>query len=188
VIEIEHAYENARSGGTLTILRHWDDTNGDVLELERALPLNTGKLPPHVHLDFVQTFTVVEGTTRAALLGDELSLGPGETLEAPRGAAHVDPWNAGPERAIVRNRVSPVPRFIEVYVETMVHRLLEGKLNGQDEFPFLEVAVLIRETDGQTFDSRLPIGLQRAILPLLAALGRLRGYRVMEVERTSASA
>lgn len=180
MIEVGRAYLNAKSGGTLTVLRHWDDTGGELLELERVLPPNTGKLPPHVHLDFDQTFTVVEGRTRGALRGEELSLGPGGILDASRGSAHVDPWNPGPERAIVRNRVSPVPPFIEAYVETMVRRLLAGQLNGQDEFPFLEVAVLVRETEGQTFDSRFPIGLQRAFLPLLAALGRVRGYAVLE--------
>ena len=57
-----------------------------------------------------------------------------------------------------------------------------GKLNRQDEFPFLQIAVLLGETNGQSFDSRFPIGVQRASVPALAALGRLLGYRVESVD------
>jgi mannose-6-phosphate isomerase-like protein (cupin superfamily) len=179
MVEAGRVYRNARSGGTLAVLTHWDDTDGELLEFERALPPRTGKLSPHVHLDFQQTFTIVEGRTRAELRGEELELGPGDTLEVPEGAAHVDPWNPGPERAVVRNRISPVPAVIRAYVETMVAQAVAGKLNRQDEFPFLQLAVLLDETDGQSFDSRFPVSVQRAFTPALAALGRLLGYRVV---------
>jgi mannose-6-phosphate isomerase-like protein (cupin superfamily) len=178
MVETGRVYTNARSGGTLAVLTHWDDTNGELLEFERTLPPGTGRLSPHVHLDFRQTFTIVEGRTRASLGRDELTLDSGDTLDVPQGTAHLDPWNAGPERATVRNRISPVPLVIRAYVETMVAQAVAGKLNRQDEFQFLQLAVLLRETNGQSFDSRYPIGVQRAALPALAALGRLLGYRV----------
>jgi mannose-6-phosphate isomerase-like protein (cupin superfamily) len=178
MVEAGRVYLNARSGGTLCVLTHWADTGGELLELERSLPPGTGRLSPHVHLDFEQTFTVVEGQARAAVRGEQASLGPGQTLEVPQGAAHVDPWNPGPGRAVVRNRISPVPAVIRAYVETMVARAVAGKLNKQDEFQFLQIAVLLDETDGQSFDSRFPIGVQRAAVPALGALGRLLGYRV----------
>jgi mannose-6-phosphate isomerase-like protein (cupin superfamily) len=178
MVETGRVYTNARSGGTLAVLTHWNETDGELLEFERTLPPETGRLSPHVHLDFRQTFTIVEGRTRAALGREELTLGPGETLEVPQGAAHVDPWNPGPGRAVVRNRISPVPLVIQAYVETMIAQAVAGKLNRQDEFPFLQLAVLLRETNGQSFDSRFPIALQRASIPALGAVGRMLGYRV----------
>jgi mannose-6-phosphate isomerase-like protein (cupin superfamily) len=178
MVESGRVYTNARSGGTLSVLTHWNDTNGQLLEFERSLPPGTGKLSPHVHLDFRQTFTIVQGRTRAALGREKMVLGPGETLDVPPGAGHLDPWNPGPEHAVVRNRISPVPMVIRAYVETMIAQAVAGRLNRQDEFSFLQLAVLLRETNGQSFDSRFPVGVQRASIPILAALGRQLGYRV----------
>jgi mannose-6-phosphate isomerase-like protein (cupin superfamily) len=178
MVETGRVYTNARSGGTFAVLTHWDDTDGELLEYERSLPPGAGKFSPHVHLDFSQVFTVSEGRTRAALGGQALVLGPGETLAVPQGVPHLDPWNPGPERAVVRNRISPVPEVCRLFVETMVAAVVEGKLNRHDELPFLQLVVLLQTTNGQTFDSRVPVGLQRASVPLLGALGRLFGYRV----------
>jgi mannose-6-phosphate isomerase-like protein (cupin superfamily) len=178
VVETGRVYRNPRSGGTFAVLTHWDDTDGELLEYERTLPPRGGKFSPHVHLDFSQVFTVTEGRTRAALSGANVALGPGETLEVPQGTAHQDPWNPGPERAVVRNRISPVPEVCRLFVETMVARVVEGKLNRHDELPFLALVVLLEETNGQTFDSRLPVGVQRASVPFLSGLGRLVGHRL----------
>jgi mannose-6-phosphate isomerase-like protein (cupin superfamily) len=178
MVETGRVYTNPRSGGTFAVLTHWDDTDGDLLEYERSLPPGGGKFSPHLHLDFGQVFTVSEGRTRAALHGEQLVLGPGERLEVPLGAAHVDPWNPGPERAVVRNRISPVPEVCRLFVETMVAGVVEGKLNRHEELPLLQLVLLLRETGGQTFDSRLPVGVQRASAPFLSALGQLLGYRV----------
>jgi mannose-6-phosphate isomerase-like protein (cupin superfamily) len=177
VLETGRPYTNPRSGGTLTLLTHWEETDGDLLEVERSLPPGTGKLPPHVHLDFRQTFTVVEGRAVGALGRKKLALSAAETLDVPQGAPHRDPWNPGPDRGVLRIRITPVPELIRAYLETMVARAVEGKLNRRDELPFLQIAVLLQEKNGQSFDSRFPIGLQRMAVPLLGALARLLGYR-----------
>lgn len=178
-LEAGRRYTNARSGGTLAILKHWDDTERRLVEVERGLPPGTGKLPPHRHLDFSQTFTVIEGRMQAAIRGEKRVLQAGEALDVPQGVAHRDPWNSGSDGAVVRVRLTPVPEAISAYVETMVAASLAGKLNRRDELPFLQIAVLLQETDGQSFDARFPVRLQRAARPLLAALGRLLGYRVV---------
>jgi hypothetical protein len=65
---------------------------------------------------------------------------------------------------------------MKAYCETMFARAIEGRLNGQDELPLLQVAVVLVDMDAQ---ASAPHSYQRATLPLLATLGRWRGYRVV---------
>jgi mannose-6-phosphate isomerase-like protein (cupin superfamily) len=175
--ETGRTYENPRSGARLTVLTHWEDGDGERLEFERELPPRTGKAPPHVHLDFTQTFAIRSGRARAAVGKAERSLTAGDELRLPPGARHVDPWNDGAEPLVYRVTVGPVPEFIRAYAEVYLEQLLAGRLNRQDELHPLQIAVLAQATDAQSFDVRLPRALQQRLLPLFAALGRLRGYR-----------
>ena len=63
--------------------------------------------------------------------------------------------------------------FMEVYA----HLLARDELNEQDEFPTLQLIVILRATNAQSYVANLPVGVQKATLPLLAAIGRIRGYR-----------
>jgi mannose-6-phosphate isomerase-like protein (cupin superfamily) len=174
--ETGRTYENPRSGGRLTVLTHWEDGDGARLEFERELPRRTGKAPPHVHLDFTQTFAIRSGRARAAVGRDRRNLGAGDELRLPPGTRHVDPWNDGDEPLVYRAAVEPVPEFIRAYADVYLEQFLAGRLNDQDELHPLQIAVLAQATDAQSYDVRLPRALQRPLLPLFAALGRLRGY------------
>ena len=77
--------------------------------------------------------------------------------------------------------LSPNPPFIRAYAETSIACLLDGRVGDSGDLPRLHVAVIQAETAGQSFAAGMPIRLQRALLPLLAAVGRLRGYRVEHV-------
>jgi mannose-6-phosphate isomerase-like protein (cupin superfamily) len=160
----------------VTVLSQRGDSDGEWLKVERVMPPGTGRVSLHYHLDADQLFTIVEGQARAALGGNKLLLGRGDSFMIPRGAPHMDPWNPGPHRLVLRNRNSPPSRFVEEYIETMATRAEAGRLNRLDKLPWLQVAVIADETDAQTFDPRFPRGLQKKVLSLLAIMGGLRGY------------
>jgi hypothetical protein len=145
--------------------------------VERLYKPNTGKAGAHLHLDFVQSFVVMDGTATAAVDGEDRELAAGERLEIPQGTPHVDPWNAEEADLLVRFRFTPVPRFVEVYTERAGELIRQDALNKEEEVPILQLFVVLRATDGQSWGAGPPIGMQKALLPLLAALGRLRGYR-----------
>jgi hypothetical protein len=170
-------FENPRTGARLEILATPRD--GGVLEVERLYKARTGKADPHVHLDFEQSFEVVDGAMTMTLDGEEREYGPGDSVLVRRHAPHVDPWNASDADLRVRARFEPVPEFVEGYTETLGHAMRDGsRLNEQGEFRQLQLFVVLHELRAQSYTSRLPIGLQKALMPALAAVGRLRGYRV----------
>jgi len=178
VIEKGKRYVNARSGGTFMLTEHWDDTGDAHTTLERMLPANTGKSSfPHLHLDFTQTWTGLQGEGHVMVDGEERPLNPGDKVVIEPGTHHRDPWNEGPGELIVRGEFDPVPEFIKAYGEAYVNRAVAGELNDQDEFSILQIFVLTQATDGQSFGAGPPVAIQRALSPLLGPIGRLRGYR-----------
>ena len=83
-----------------------------------------------------------------------------------------------PTRSTRCGRVQTPPLAIEAYAEAYVHHLTEsGRLDDQDEMPLLQIFVTSRATNGHSWAGSPPIAVQKASLPLLAAIGRLRGYR-----------
>jgi quercetin dioxygenase-like cupin family protein len=56
------------------------------------------------------------------------------------------------------------------------HRDAAGTLNDQDELPLLQILVIAKATDGRSYGAFPPVAIQKLSLPLLAAIGRLRGY------------
>jgi hypothetical protein len=173
VLSAGETFENPRTGARLAVLHREDE----LLELERLYKPGTGKAGAHLHLDFEQGFEVLEGTATAALEGQERRLGAGETLEMPRSTAHVDPWNAEEADLRVRFRFTPVPRFVEAYTRAAGELMRRDALNRREEVPLLQLFVVLRATGGRSYGAGAPIGVQRALVPLLAAVGRLRGYR-----------
>ncbi len=171
MVELDRAYRHPRNGAEAIIRRN--DPDGYVIEA--TLPPNIGRARAHVHLDFEQDFDVIEGVARLSIKGDEREASAGTTVHVPRGTRHVDPWNAGPDRLVFRNTIAPNPPFIPAYGETVIARLVDGRLSDAGELAPLHLAVVLHATGGQSYGPG-PIALQRALLPLLAAIGRRRGY------------
>ena len=171
MVELDKTYRHPRNGAEVIVRRN----DPDSYVFEAALPPKVGRARAHVHLDFEQDFHVVEGVARLSVDGEEREAVAGETVHVPRGTKHVDPWNAGPDRLVFRNAVTPNPPFIPAYGETIIARLVDGRLGDAGELAPLHLAVVLHATRGQSYAAG-PIALQRALLPLLAAIGRRRGY------------
>jgi mannose-6-phosphate isomerase-like protein (cupin superfamily) len=153
------------------------ESNAQRLRLRRTYPAGTGRADPHVHLDFAQRWTVVEGHGRVAIGGDESEIGPGETIGVDRGTEHRDPFNPGGEPLVVDWLIEPQNEFIEAFIDAYVWLLGRDRLNDKDEFPMLQLMTILHATRAQSFAVGPPRIVQRAFIPLAAALGRLRGYR-----------
>jgi quercetin dioxygenase-like cupin family protein len=170
-------FENPRTGSRLEVVATPRDSGRDVLVVERLLKPGTGKAGAHFHLDFEHRFAVLDGRLTLELDGEERTFGAGEEIHVPRGTPHRDPWNAEDEELGFRTEFEPVPEFVEAFTAVFGHLLREGRTNDQDFVPDLQLFVVLRAYKGRSYGVGPPIWLQKALIPLLAAVGRVRGFR-----------
>jgi mannose-6-phosphate isomerase-like protein (cupin superfamily) len=152
--------------------------DGGDLVIERVMKPRTGKADAHRHMDYVESYEVLEGTATIHVDGERRTLGPGERLELPAGVAHVNPYNETDADLRHRHRISaPGREFAEAFVSALGHHMENGTVNEQGEFSTLQLFVVLHGTHAQSFRTGIPIWLQKAALPVGAAVGRMRGLR-----------
>ena len=144
---------------------------------DRVMPSGKGKADPHVHLDCDQRYEIQSGSATIEIDGERRPLSRGDTVEVRRGTGHRDPYNESASELRFRVVIEPCPPFIDAFGRALAEGYQTGGLNDQDELPILKILVLTRAYDGQSFRSGISIGVQKAMLPLMAAIGRMRGHR-----------
>jgi mannose-6-phosphate isomerase-like protein (cupin superfamily) len=82
------------------------------LEVEARWAPSAAQPPSHLHPAQDERFEVLTGRLMASLEGSERTLGPGESLEIPRGTPHKM-WNPGPEPASASWHTRPAGRTAE---------------------------------------------------------------------------
>jgi mannose-6-phosphate isomerase-like protein (cupin superfamily) len=166
------------SGSGFTVIEGPADNNGARIVFERVMPPGKGKADPHVHLDCDQHYEVLSGAATFEISGTTRTLAGGETADVPRVTPHRDPYNRSTSELRFRVAITPCPPFIDAFGRALAEGYQSGALNTQDELPILKILVLARAFDGQSYRAGLPIGVQKALLPAAAGIGRLLGHRV----------
>jgi mannose-6-phosphate isomerase-like protein (cupin superfamily) len=155
---------------SLTVL----SSTPEALEVEATYGPHGSPPPKHYHPDQDEHFEVRSGRIDVRVGDSERKLGPGETLEIPRGTPH-QMWNSGAEEARVLWRTSPAGRTRE-WFEALdrVHRT--GRV-GKNGMPGpLAFAALLTEYRDVIRLAAGPEPVVRGVLAALAPLGRRRGY------------
>lgn len=173
MLEVGKRYTSPKTGTWAEITER---AGGD-LKFERSFAPGTGRADPHLHEDFTQTWEALSGEGMIEVDGTERAFKTGDSVKIEPGTRHRDPWNLTQAPLHVRGLFQPVNDFVEGYAEAYAHHLTEGGLNDQDEMPFLQIVVIVKATNGRSWGGFPPVGVQKAGLPLLAAIGRLRGYK-----------
>lgn len=173
MLEVGKRYENPRTGTWIQIV----ERAPDLLRFERLFKPNTGKADPHFHQDFTQTWEAIQGEGEIEVEGEPRTFSAGDRVALTPNTPHRDPYNPGDGDFIARATFEPVPEFIEAFGSALGHHLEQDTTNDQDDIPLLQILMIARATDGRSYRAGVPVALQRAGLPLVAAIGRLRGYR-----------
>jgi quercetin dioxygenase-like cupin family protein len=166
--------ENPKTRQRLTFLRTARETDGALLEFEVAAEVEGAALPPHVHPEQEERIEVVAGAARIRIAAEERVLTAGEAASVPAGVTHS--WSCAGEQTRVRVAVAPAANA-ETLLETMYGLSRDGKTNAKGMPKPLQMAVLAHAHRREMAFAGPPVALQRAVLAVLAAIGRLRGYR-----------
>jgi mannose-6-phosphate isomerase-like protein (cupin superfamily) len=147
--------------------------------LRRELPPGTGRTPPHRHLDGSERFELLEGEATGMIGRRRRLMRAGDVLDVPRGAVHVHPHTARNARAVVEHTIEPRVRFVEVFFDSWLRWLSEGRVDSQDEPPLLGVMAVLRDGGGGTWVAGPPVAAQQALAKALAPIAARRGYRAV---------
>jgi quercetin dioxygenase-like cupin family protein len=173
MMDARDVIDNPVTGESVIFSKRAQDTGGDLLSFELVVAAGGVRMVEHVHLRQEERIEVVTGTMRYRLGGKEHGLAAGETVVLPPGVAHTL-WNDGTEEARMLLEVRPALKAKAAF-ETLFGLARDGKTNKQGMPNPLQGALLALEYE--TFLARPPIPLQRAVLPVLAPIARLLGYR-----------
>lgn len=130
----------------------------------------------HMHAIQHESFEVLAGHGKWQLNGVEYDLHPGDRVEVKPGVGHLNPWRVGEETLHIRQRNWPGLDF-DAYFETAFLAAQRGKALPNGNLDKLHQAVILHETRSKSYLTGTPVWLQRLLFPLLAAMGRQKGYR-----------
>jgi quercetin dioxygenase-like cupin family protein len=171
--------ENPITGERITFLKTTQETNGELLRFEYVLPPEF-TIPEHVHPHQEERHEILSGTLRGRVGGQERDYEEGERVVGPAGVPHAWQNPSSEEELRFVSELRP-PLVFETLMETTFGLARDGKTTKQGipKDP-LQLAVLVDETRGMFYSSRVPVAVQEALLALfavLASVGRLLGYR-----------
>jgi quercetin dioxygenase-like cupin family protein len=130
--------------------------------------------PKHFHPSQDERFEVLEGELHAKVDGTEQVLGPGDTLDIPRGAVH-QMWNPGEAEARATWRTTPALRTASWFrAIDALHR--SGRVGSNGMPGPLAFGVMLSEYR-DIFRLAGPDLILRPVLAGLGVIGRARGYR-----------
>ncbi len=151
----------------------------EVFEVEATYAPGAAPPPKHFHPSQEEHFEVLAGSVKALVGDEERSLGPGDTLDIPRGVPH-QMWNPSAEPARVAWQTRPRGRTEQWFtaLDTLQRqgRVAKNGLPGPLAFGAMltEYRDVIRLATG-------PKPLVAGILGVLGAMGRAKGYRPVEL-------
>jgi mannose-6-phosphate isomerase-like protein (cupin superfamily) len=168
--------ESPLSGARIVFLKTARDTNGELLQLDDVM--KGGRRVPieHVHPHMEERFEILSGTARLSMRGQERDVGAGQKVVVPAGTPHV--WgNPNEDDVHLILEFRPALRM-EEWFETFFGLQRDGKVNPKSGLPNpLQWAVISREYEDEIYLASPPLFVQRVHFGLLAAIGKLLGYR-----------
>jgi mannose-6-phosphate isomerase-like protein (cupin superfamily) len=168
--------KHALTGQRMTFVRTAADTRGALLQTESTIRGGTPLETLHIHPGQEERFTVLAGTMRFVVGGQERVAQAGQEVVVSAGTPHTF-GNAGPDEARFRAEDRPALQS-EGFFESYFGLAQDGKVNPRTGLPnLLQLAVALHHYRHEIVLVRPPRLVQRVLFGLLAPIGRLRGYR-----------
>jgi quercetin dioxygenase-like cupin family protein len=176
LVKIGTEIESPQTGERLMFRSTADSSSGRLFQAELTVKPGPYVVRSHIHPIQEESFVILEGTY-GYRIGDKTGVAhAGETLVCPIGVPHSQ-WNAGDGIMRILYEHRPALRSAEIFFETQFGLSRDGKLSAAGDIGLLQGAVLLEEVGDFIRPSSPPVWLQRVLFPVLAAVGRARGYR-----------
>jgi mannose-6-phosphate isomerase-like protein (cupin superfamily) len=161
-------------GAEVVFLQASDETGGDFVQARVRIGAGDKGPPPHLHTDFEETFTVVEGTLHMDL-GDRrgLRLTAGESVHVPRGVRHRY-YNPGDREATFHFVARPGTAY-EMGIRAGFGLAADG-LTTATGVPRNPLDAALMFVLAGSYVAGLPLRLQKALAGVGARLAVLRGH------------
>jgi quercetin dioxygenase-like cupin family protein len=165
--------ENPVTGERFTFTDTAATTDGELLAFDLALRPGGAVPIAHVHPIQTERFEVAEGRMRFRLGFRTVVAEPGDVIDVAPGVRHAFA-NAGDEEARVRVEVRPALAMEDMFAE-VIAMAEAGRMNRRGmPRKLTDLATLARRYDQEAHAPFLSVGVQRALLAPLVALGRRR--------------
>jgi mannose-6-phosphate isomerase-like protein (cupin superfamily) len=151
----------------------WREVSADVISVDLAMRAGAPVIPMHVHPRQEERITVLSGTVRSRSGDRERFLGVGDSVVTPPGEAHTIEAAEGGD-AEVHAELRPALQYAE-FIERSFALDRAGHVNGKGRANPLRMAAT-GAADAEFFLAGPPVGVQRPLVRVLAALGRALGY------------
>src|SRR5918998_2400162 len=162
-----HTIDNG-AGERLTFVAVRRDDRGEYIELRNSVAPGAGP-PMHVHHLQEEGLTIERGKIGyQSEAGPEQTAGPGESVTFAPGESHRF-WNAGEDELACTGFVRP-PGNLEYFLTELYASM---RRNGRDRPGLFDGAYLGQRYRSEFEMTEVPAPIQRLVLPVIAAAGRL---------------
>lgn len=176
MVKIGTEIESPQTGERLIFHSTADSSNGQLFRAELIVKPGPYVVRAHVHPSQQESFVVLSGVY-GYQIGDRKGVAqPGDTLVCPVGVSHSQ-WNAGDSILRLYYEHRPALTSAEIFFETQFGLSRDGKLSSKGDINLLQGAVLLQAVGDFIRPSSPPMAVQNTLFPVLAVLGRMRGYR-----------
>lgn len=176
MIRIGTEIESPQTGERLIFRSTAESSNGQLFQAELIAKPGSYIVRSHLHPSQEERFVVLEGLY-GYRIGERTGIGhPGQTVVCPVGVSHSQ-WNAGAGVMRLYYEHRPALESAELFFETYFGLSRDGKLLPSGDMHLLQAAVLLSEVNDFIRITSPPVVMQKFLFPVLATIGRVRGYR-----------
>jgi mannose-6-phosphate isomerase-like protein (cupin superfamily) len=168
--------ENPITGERIVFLQPAGAHAGACMVLDHFLRPHTTTFPEHVQLNQEERFEIISGAAAYRMNGVKRQARAGELIVVPPGTPHMNPWNESDADLHFRHTVCPNLGATQFF-ETLFRLAQDGKTNARGEVSLLQVIVIGAALPSQTYQTGVPVAMQRLLIPVLAGIGRWLGYQ-----------
>jgi quercetin dioxygenase-like cupin family protein len=176
MIKVGTIIDSPQTGERLIFRSTAESSGGRLFQAELIAQPGSYVVRSHLHPSQEERFVVLEGAY-GYRIGHREGIGhPRETVVCPIGVAHSQ-WNAGTGVMRIYYEHRPALESAELFFETYFGLSRDAKLLPSGDMRLLQATVLLSAVADFVRITSPPQVLQDVAFPVLAALGRARGYR-----------